>query len=152
MTKKRRGRPLGFKVSDTTRYKTSKSMLGRKRPKEVCDNISAGRKKAFEEKNVLSDELMSEYKDNPEALKWIQKNKKDINSMENVLSEKKINSSSIKFVDVETVDTLTPERLYEIREKAGWSRCTVCGEVGPCIDRGLCPSCKNDKLNDFEIK
>jgi hypothetical protein len=122
--KNRRGRPLGYKLSDATKDKIRQKRLGSSHSMETRNKISKSLLAYFRNKNALSVSMEVEYGDFPEeAVEWIYMNSEDINASEGVVPEKRLSSMNQLEIclgsDIEFLfgHNTTPEFLILLKEE-----------------------------------
>ena len=88
----KRGRPLGFKLSDTSKRAISMSKTGQYHRPETRDKISRSLVMYFRRKNPISEEITNQYcrSDNDEMCEWIQEVGEELDSSMNIMTEKAI--------------------------------------------------------------
>ena len=86
----RRGRPLGFKLSETSKQAISASKKGQKHKEETKDKISKSLIIHFRKKSPLSEELINKYCrfDDDELCGWINEVQEQIDSYMDILTQK----------------------------------------------------------------
>jgi len=92
---KKRGRPLGHKLSDKTKEKIRIKRLGTRHSQETKNKISKSLSRFFKGKKSFADCLAEEYiYISEDATKWIFENDEDIDDadLNNIITNKKINS------------------------------------------------------------
>lgn len=88
--KRRRGRPKGFRLSEESKLAISKSKEGQTHTQRTKDKISRSLIIYFKKKNPLSEEIEKRYcrTDNDVLYGWVQGAKKDLDDLEDVLTER----------------------------------------------------------------
>lgn len=122
--KRKRGRPLGYRLSEETKDKIRQKRLGSSHSQETRNKISKSLLAYFKKKNALSVSMEVEYGDFPEeAVDWIYENSEDINASEDVVPEKKLSSMKQLEIclgsDIEFLfgHSTTPEFLILLKEE-----------------------------------
>ena len=84
----RRGRPLGFKLTEESKRAISESKRGQKHRPETKDKISKSLIIHFRNKNPLSEELTNMYCriDNDELCDWMEDNSEALDSFDDILT------------------------------------------------------------------
>ena len=121
---KKRGRPVGHRLSAYTKDKIRQSRLGTRHSKETKDKISRSLEKYFKKRDSLSDSMGYEYSYvSKEAVKWVNDNKEVIDGIEDVLTEKRLSYlSQVELcfgTDIENLfgHNTTPEFLLILKEE-----------------------------------
>lgn len=119
----KRGRPLGFKLSDYSRRAISESKRGQKHRPETRDKISRSLMIYFKRQNPLSEEIINRYirMGNDELCDWINDVQDELDSTMDVLTEKNLrNKTKIEITCGHNIEffshSLTPELIYLIKE------------------------------------
>ena len=87
----KRGRPIGYKLSEESKDKIRSSRFGRHHSEETKNKISRSLITYFRKKDLLSESMHYDYKNfSKQVNDWIVDNKKDIDRTEHVITEKKI--------------------------------------------------------------
>jgi len=124
----KRGRPLGFKLSEESKIAISMSKTGQKHSKSTKDKISRSLILYFRQLNPLSKELLGYYSKRSEensqwedGMKWVNRVKDEIDLSEGVLTLRdlrnrfRMEDGSIR--DIESFGhSITPELLLLFRE------------------------------------
>ena len=86
----KRGRPLGFRLSEASKKAISVSKMGQKHRPETKDRISRSLLLYFRNKNPLSEEIVNRYCriDDDELCDWVTENQIELDLSEGVLTEK----------------------------------------------------------------
>jgi len=122
----RRGRPLGFKLSDESRRAISESKKGQKHKEATKDKISQSLIIHFRKKNPLSEELTNMYcrfedHESGEIYEWVVDNTCEINQLDDIMTMKALRNArrieisfgpNIEFFSHE----VTPEMLVLFKE------------------------------------
>jgi len=119
----KRGRPLGFKLSENSKRAISQSKLGQKHKKATKDKISHSLVMYFRRKDPLSEELFNRYcnvADNGLCL-WLNKIQDDLNSSMGILTEKALrNKTNTEITCGHNIEffghSITPELLVLFKE------------------------------------
>jgi hypothetical protein len=109
-------RPHGYRMSEESKKKTSMALKGRKRRPETCRKISETR-----QKHSLYNDLARQYKDDPEALRWINENKEELllKFEDGIKSESEIQHGGkrhYELSDVHAKDVKNPETYLILKE------------------------------------
>jgi hypothetical protein len=109
-------RPHGYRMSEESKAKTSRSLMGRRRKPETCKKISATMRK-----RILYRDLKAKYKGNREVLAWIESHKDElaITPDDGILSESEIMNGGqrdYELLDVYAAHNMDPEFYLLIRE------------------------------------
>ena len=88
---RKRGRPIGHRLSESTKEKIRQKRLGTAQTKETRDKISKSLREYFKKKDSLADSIEHEYSYvSEEAVEWVAENKDAINETESVMTEKRL--------------------------------------------------------------
>jgi hypothetical protein len=92
--KKQRGRPVGYRLDDSTKDKIRKKRLGTRHSNETKNKISKSLSEFFRSKESLADSISEEYVDFAEEItEWIEDNRDDINeSCDLIMTTKRLSS------------------------------------------------------------
>lgn len=120
----KRGRPLGFRLSDSSRRAISQSKTGQKHRQETKDKISKSLVKYFRTKNPLSEEMSICYYrfDKTGALSdWIDEYAYDIDSSMDVMTDKVLrNKGKVEISCGHNIEFfshgITPELIFLFKE------------------------------------
>lgn len=117
----KRGRPIGFRLSDESKTAISLSKIGQKHSKSTKDKISRSLILYFKRLNPLSDELYEYYKNYEDEVKWVRESADDIDLSEDILTIRDMRNRFKKEdnfgKDIESFGhTLTPELLLLFKE------------------------------------
>jgi hypothetical protein len=123
----KRGRPVGFKLSELSRRAISESKKGQRHKQETRDKISNSLIIYFKKKNPLSDELANMYCDDvdfPDVCLWMENNKDKLDEVNDVMTLKGLrNANRIELsvgADIEYFShDITPELLVLFLEQCG---------------------------------
>lgn len=125
----KRGRPLGFKLSEASKRAISMSKTGQRHKPETKERISKSLVKYFRKKNPLSEEITDRYCriDDDELCDWVNDNQDELDASVDVLTEKALrNKTKIEITCGPSIEffchRLTPEYfiiLKDILEKTG---------------------------------
>lgn len=120
---KRRGRPLGFRLSEESKRAISESKKGQRHKQATKDKISKTLLLYFRRLNPLSEEITNTYCriDDDEACGWMNDVAEDIDETEDILTDrfmKNIRKTEIAYGhNIEYFShSMTPERLLIIKE------------------------------------
>ena len=88
---RKRGRPMGYELSDETKDKIRLSRIGKSHSRETRNKISRSLIRYFRRKDPVSEGIEHEYKYFPdEAKQWICDHKDDIDDTDDILTNKRI--------------------------------------------------------------
>jgi len=120
---RKRGRPVGYKLSEESKNKIRLKRLGTCHSLETRNKISRSLKAYFRQRDSLSKSIKDEYLYiSDEAIDWIVDNKDEIDSTENVMSTRRLNNLQQLEVyfgsEIENLfgHQMTPEFLVLIKE------------------------------------
>jgi hypothetical protein len=122
-SKKGPGRPLGYKLSESTKTKIRNVRKGSKHSEETKKKISRSLLKYFGTKDSLYNNMKKDYKNFPEKiLSWLSNNKEDLDKISNVMTERKLyflNQLELCFgSDIDRFShSQTPEFLLMLKEE-----------------------------------
>ena len=119
----KRGRPLGFRLSESSKRAISVSKMGQRHKPETRDRISKSLLMYFRKKNPISEEITNRYCrfDDDELCDWVTDNQDELDSSANVLTEKAMSNkgkieiscgSNIEFFS----HSVTPEYIVIIKD------------------------------------
>ena len=121
---RKRGRPVGHRLSERTKDKIRCKRLGTHHSKATKDKISKSLEKYFKKRDSLSESIEHDYRYFPkEATDWVCENKEAIDSTEHVITTKRfsyVNQVELNFgADIETLfgHNTTPEFLLLLKEE-----------------------------------
>lgn len=89
----KRGRPLGYRLTEASKRAISQSKLGQKHKQETKDKISKSLVMFFRAKHPLSEEMTNRYcrfDDNADLITWVDENAEDLNCTMDVMTEKSL--------------------------------------------------------------
>lgn len=90
---RKRGRPLGYKLSEESKHKIRLKRLGTHHTLETKNKISKSLKAYFRRRDSLSRSISNEYlRISDQAVDWIADNKDKIDSIDDVMSTKRLNN------------------------------------------------------------
>lgn len=120
--KKKRGRPIGFKLSDESRKAISESKMGQRHSIETRDKISKSLRLYFRQLHPLSSEMSNQYMYSKETVVWLKKVKKALDAIDEVKTErslKNINKTELPFGEyIELFShNFTPETILLFKEE-----------------------------------
>lgn len=128
---KGRGRPLGFKLTEASKRAISESKKGQRHSEETKQKISKTLMLYFKLQHPLSKEFIDDYGDiiegNEDVKEWFENIKDDLDSSEDILTERSINSKRLREFSIEynmeianscnvSNYTVGPSIMYEIKE------------------------------------
>ena len=119
----RRGRPLGFRLSEESKRSISASKIGQKHKKETRDKISRSLLYFFKKLNPLSEEITNMYcrMSDDYVCGWITGVSEELDSSENILTLKAIrNTRKVEIACGDNIElfshNLNPEMIYLLME------------------------------------
>jgi len=122
MTKKR-GRPLGYRLSEESKRAISESKKGQRHKQSTKDKISKTLMLYFRRLNPLSEELINTYcrADDDESCGWMNGVAEDIDEFDDILTDRfmrNIRKTEISYGhNIEYFShTMTPERILLLKE------------------------------------
>lgn len=126
----RRGRPIGFRLSEASKRAISESKRGQRHRQETKDKISSSLIVYFKQKNPLSEELTNMYcnfEEGGEVCEWMAYNEENIDMIEDVMTLKGLrNANRIEITVGPNIEffshEITPELLVLFME--------ACEELG----------------------
>lgn len=132
----RRGRPIGFKLSEESKRAISESKRGQCHKQETKDKISRSLIIYFKSKNPVSEEIINYYcrTDNDEVCGWINDVKEFIDCDEDIMTERALrNKQKMEITCGSNIELfshrITPELLIMFKE--------YCEKKGIDTDTGL---------------
>jgi len=126
----RRGRPIGFRLSESSKRAISESKKGQRHKQETKDKISSSLIVYFKRKNPLSEELTNMYCNfemGGEVCDWMMENEDNIDMIEDVMTLKNLrNANRIEITVGANIEyfshEITPEMIVLFME-----RCEIMG-------------------------
>lgn len=121
----RRGRPLGFKLSEASKRAISESKKGQRHKQSTRDKISKSLIRHFRSQSPLSEELTNMYCDfedgDNEVCRWMANNEENLDATEDVMTLKSLrNANRIELAVGYTIEffshEITPELLVLFME------------------------------------
>ena len=120
----KRGRPLGFRLSENSKRSISQSKLGQKHKNTTKDKISQSLIMYFRRKNPLSDEIINRYcngDDDDFLYSWMEDVQDDLNSSMDILTERSLrNKTKVEISCGHNIEffghSITPELLVLFKE------------------------------------
>lgn len=131
--KKKRGRPVGYKLSEESKKAISESKKGQHHSVETREKISRSLKIYFNKLNPLSSEIKHNYrKYGKDTCRWIDCKKQEINDCKDIMTDRSIrNTNKIELAFGEHIERFshefTPEAILLFKE-----------ECYRLINKGLC--------------
>ena len=94
MNKRRRGRPLGFKLREESKRAISESKKGQRHKQETKDKISRTLMLYFRRQHPVSQEIIGRYcrSDNDELCEWANDVSEELDTFEDVKTERAMNN------------------------------------------------------------
>lgn len=119
----KRGRPLGFRLSESSKRSISVAKTGQQHRSETKDKISRSLLLYFKRKNPLSEEIGLRYirSMNDAVHEWLNDVSDELDSSINIITEKSIrNKCKIELTCGDNIEyfshSITPELIYLFRE------------------------------------
>lgn len=119
----KRGRPLGFKLSETSKRAISASKTGQQHRPETKDKISKSLVMYFRRKNPISEEITNRYCGamDDDLCDWIQKVGDELDSSMDIMTEKALhNKCKVEIVCGNNIELFShnanPELIYLFKE------------------------------------
>jgi len=130
MANGRRGRPIGFRLSESSKRAISESKKGQKHKQETKDKISSSLLIYFRRKHPLSEELTNMYcnfEEGGEVCEWMVKNEINLDMIDDVMTLKSLrNANRIEMTVGPNIEffshEVTPELIILFQE-----RCEILG-------------------------
>ena len=123
MSKRRRGRPLGFRLSEESKRAISESKKGQKHKQETKDKISRTLMLYFRRQHPVSQELINRYcrTTDDDLCKWANDVSEELDTYEDIKTERAMNNiRKTEIVYGQNIEyfshELTPEVIYLIKE------------------------------------
>ena len=120
----KRGRPLGFKMSEASKMAIREAKRGQKHKESTKAKISRSLIVYFKKQNPLSEELINRYcrADDDETCEWINEVSEDLDNSEDIRTQKSMrNTRRIELTCGEFIEyyshELTPEVITLFKEK-----------------------------------
>jgi len=121
--KKRRGRPKGFRLSEESKQKISKSKEGQRHTQETKDKISKSLILYFRKLNPLSEEIEKRYCrcDDDDTCGWVHDVRNDLDSLTDVMTDRSLrNTRRIELTCGNFIEffghNVTPEMIVLFKE------------------------------------
>ena len=119
MNNGRRGRPIGFRLSEASKRAISESKKGQRHRQETKDKISNSLTTYFRNKHPLSEELTNMYcnfEEGGEVCEWMMENETRIDMLDDVMTLKSLrNANRIEITVGPNIEyfshTITPELM-----------------------------------------
>lgn len=122
-SKKQRGRPVGFRLSEMSKRAISLAKTGQKHKQSTKDKISKSLIIYFRNLHPLSEEIVKKYGniENTDLYRWINDRKEEIDCIDDVRTERSIkNANRIELAYGPYIEffshNLTPEQLMILKE------------------------------------
>lgn len=119
----KRGRPLGFRLSESSKRAISMSKTGQRHRPETKDKISRSLIMYFRKKNPLSEEITNRYCrcDDDETCGWLNEVQDDLDASMDIMTEKALaNKNKIEITCGPNIEffshSLTPELIILFKE------------------------------------
>jgi hypothetical protein len=119
----KRGRPIGFKLSDGSKEAISKAKTGQQHRQETKDKISRSLILYFRKKNPISMEIFNRYRcsKDEDVKEWIKEYGEELDTVTNIVTEKVIrNKCKIEITCGHNIEyfshNITPELIYIFKE------------------------------------
>jgi len=127
-----RGRPLGFRLSDTSKQAISDSKKGQHHSESTKEKISKTLMQYFRDIYPLSDELYTQYKNeinsSMEVREWFYRVKADYDDTRDICTERSLNSKRFREISIEYNISMednpnlvmilnSPEDICDLREQ-----------------------------------
>jgi hypothetical protein len=126
MGSKKRGRPIGYRLSEESKRSISASKTGQRHKQATKDKISRTLLIYFKNLHPLSEEITNKYCRygiiDEQIHYWINDNKEEIDEIEDIRTERSMrNSRKIELAYGQNIEyfshALTPERLMVLKER-----------------------------------
>ena len=118
MNSGRRGRPIGFKLSELSKRSISESKKGQRHRQETKDKISDSLIVYFKKLNPLSEELTNMYcnfEEGGEVCEWMANNEDNLDSLDDVMTLKSLrNANRIEITVGPNIEFLSHEITPEL--------------------------------------
>lgn len=119
----KRGRPLGFRLSEESKRAISESKRGQRHRPETKDKISRSLIMYFRRQNPLSEEIINRYMrvGDDKLCNWIQDVQEELDSSMEILTEKAMrNKTKVEITCGHNIEFfshgITPELIYLLKE------------------------------------
>ena len=117
----KRGRPLGFRLSDSSKRAISMSKTGQYHRSETKDKISRSLMLYFRNRNPISEEMTDRYGNDIEIQEWLEEAGEQLDMSMDVLTEKAlINKRKIEIICGDNIEVfsheLTPELIIMFKQ------------------------------------
>lgn len=90
-TDKKRGRPVGFELSDETKEKIRRSRTGKVHSQETRNKISKSLIRYFKKRDPVSEGISNEYKYFPrEVTEWLYEHSAELDDADDIMANKRI--------------------------------------------------------------
>ena len=120
---KKRGRPMGFKLSEASKRQISMSKTGQRHSQKTKDKISHTLLIYFKRKSPLSEEIINDYcrVDNDEVCEWVNDVQDELDNLDDVNTERIMhNTRKMELAFGNNIEYfghgLTPEALMLFKE------------------------------------
>jgi len=88
---KKRGRPIGFELSEETKEKIRQSRLGKSHSQETRNKISKSLLRYFRKKDPVSEGISNEYKYfQREVTDWLYEHSSDLDDTDDIMANKRL--------------------------------------------------------------
>lgn len=123
-SKGRRGRPLGFRLSEESKKRISKSKEGQRHKEKTKEKISKSLYIYFRQRNSLSEEIINKYckySEDEDICAWVLRLSDKINKTSNVVTNKVLRNKNMREITYgHNIDrfghTFTPEFILLFKE------------------------------------
>ncbi len=128
----KKGRPLGFRLSEESKRAISESKRGQRHKTETKDKISRSLIVYFRKLNPLSEEILKRYNflNNEDINNWVARVKEQLDDLDDVHTEKVMrNHRKMELTSGHNVEfyshRMTPEKLVMLKEHCEANNLTV---------------------------
>ena len=121
---RKRGRPIGYRLSEASKRAISESKKGQRHSKQTKDKISRTLMNYFRKLNPLSEEIINKYcrADDDDICSWINQIRDELDSYEDVKTDRSMrNTRKTELVYGHNIEyfshELTPESILLLKEQ-----------------------------------